>query len=157
MASVAPATTGVTCPFCGNKGRVVDTLTVKALLAISLEVIQPVIYRFCATPDCPAVYYAEAGEPVSTFTESQLRERVYQKSPLDEAVLICYCFYHTVGSIRAELLETGQSTVIEKVTAGTQAGWCACDIRNPQGSCCLGNVRTLVKRLSVEIEPLAAS
>jgi hypothetical protein len=139
------------CPVCGNKGRVVDTLTVKALLAVTLAGIRPTVYRFCAIPDCPAVYYAEDGEQV--FAETELRERVYQKSPLDEAVLVCYCFYHTLGSIRTELCEAGRSTVIERVTTGTQAGLCACDIRNPQGSCCLGNLRALVKRIAAELEP----
>jgi hypothetical protein len=142
------------CPLCGIKGKRVDTLTVKALLAISLAAIRPGSYRFCATPDCLVVYYTEEGEQV--FTETELRERVYQKSPQDRGVLVCYCFYHTLRSIRAELLETGSSTIAEQITAGIEAGACACDIRNPQGSCCLGNVRTVVKRLTAELELLAA-
>ena len=52
------------------------------------------------------------------FTEDDLRERVYQKDPDDKESTICYCFKHT------------------------------CDIRNPQGACCLGNVRAAVKRFS---------
>ena len=34
--------------------------------------------------------------------------------------------------------------MIAAVEAGIRAGKCACDIRNPQGSCCLGNVRAVV-------------
>lgn len=30
------------------------------------------------------------------------------------------------------------------ITAGIRAGQCACDLRNPQGICCLGNVRRLI-------------
>lgn len=142
------------CPNCGLKGRRVDTLTVKALLSVSLITIRPGAYRFCTTPDCSAVYYSEDGGQV--FSEVDLRERVYQKSSLDETVLVCYCFYHTLGSIRAELLETRSSTIAEQVTAGIEAGACACDIRNPQGSCCLGNVRTLVKRMAAELKPTSA-
>src|SRR5687767_3942740 len=131
------------CPLNHVKGRPVDTLTLKALLNESLEAIQPISYRFCALTDCPIVYYAEDGR--QTFTENQLRELVYQKRPNDEAVMVCYCFYHTIGSIRAEWQATGRSTVVERITAAIQAGQCACDIRNPQGACCLGNVHHLLK------------
>ena len=82
---------------------------------------------------------------------------VHQKHPDDDYVFVCYCFRHTPGSIRAELVETGQRTVVETVTEGTQGGQCACDIRNPQGSCCLGNVRATVKRTKLELEAAAVS
>ena len=83
--------------------------------------------------------------------ENLLRERVYQKHPIDDDVLVCYCFRHTVGGIRAEMAATGSSTVIERITASIQAGQCACDIRNPQGECCLGNVREVVRRVKAEL------
>ena len=51
--------------------------------------------------------------------------------------LICYCFQHTVGSIRKELEQTGVSTVILDQWL-IELRHCACDIRNPQGDCCLG-------------------
>jgi hypothetical protein len=78
-----------------------------------------------------------------------LRESVFQKQPYRDETLVCYCFQHTVGSIRAEIIQTGVSTVIDQIMAGIQAGQCACDIRNPQGSCCLGNVRRLVRRFQI--------
>ena len=62
-------------------------------------------------------------------------------------MFVCYCFRYTPGSIRAEIEATGHSTVVDAINEGIQAGQCACDIRNPQGSCCLGNVRAVVKRI----------
>ena len=132
------------CPRCGQKGQQIDTLTVKALLAISLEHIRPTSYRFCRTEDCPVVYFSADGQ---VFEEEALRERVHQKHPLADDVFVCYCFRHTPGSIRTELETTGKSTVIERIRAGIDAGQCACEVRNPQGSCCLGNVTKLVRRL----------
>ena len=128
-----------------------DTITVKALLKVPLTDVRDVPYRFCRTPECPTVYYAtDAGQ---TFEEVALRERVHQKHPTDEAVFICYCFRHTPGSIRAELRETGRSTAVARITAGITAGQCACEIRNPQGTCCLGNMQTAVKRIKSERTP----
>lgn len=142
---VAPEIQTGTCPSCGRKGKVVDGQTVKALLAVSLLQVTREPYLFCRTPECPVVYFSADG--MQTFTTEQVRERVYQKEPQAEDVPVCYCFRHTVGSIRAEIEHTGGSTVVEEIMAGTRAGYCACDIRNPQGACCLGNVGALVKQL----------
>jgi len=135
------------CPTNGVIGKRVDTQIVKAMLSISLNILTAESYRFCADPDCPTVYYSEDGQQF--FGEDVLRERVYQKHADDKEISICYCFHHTVGSIGSEIAESGKSTVVEEITAGIKAGQCACDIRNPQGSCCLGNVRAFVKDFSI--------
>jgi hypothetical protein len=38
---------------------------------------------------------------------------------------------------------------VDDIDTGINTGQCACDLRNPQGSCCLGNVRGLIKRLQI--------
>ena len=140
---VLPKTSVVACPTNQKVGKRVNTQTVKAMLALPLTEIRSVPYWFCPDPACPTVYYGEDG--LQTFSEKDLRERVYQKNPQDENVFVCYCFQHTPKSIRAEINTAGKSLVSEYITAGIQAEQCACDVRNPQGSCCLGNVRQIVK------------
>ncbi|MFQ5664572.1 MAG: hypothetical protein ACE5HL_12170 [Terriglobia bacterium] len=135
----------VLCPACGQKGKLVGALTLKALLAVPLTQLRGVEYAFCGTPDCPTVYYSVDGQ--QRFGEDALRERVHQKHQAADDVFVCYCFRHSPGGIRAELVATGHSSVVASVTAGIQAGQCACEIRNPQGSCCLGNVRAAVQRI----------
>lgn len=138
----------VPCPTNQQVGKPVDTLTLKALLAASLTQLTATDYFFCRDPHCPTVYYS--GDGTQLFSEADLRERVFQKHPDDDDVWACYCFRHTVGEVRASVQATGSTSVIEAINAGIQAGQCACDIRNPQGSCCLGNVRALVRRFEVE-------
>ncbi len=125
-----------------------DTVTLKVLLAVPLTEVRPVSHFFCRTADCPTVYFAADGE--QRFHEGMLRERVHQKHSGGEDVFVCYCFRHTRRSIKAELSRTGRTSVVESITAGIQAGKCACEIRNPQGSCCLGNVRTVVHQLTAD-------
>jgi len=115
------------------------------MLAVSLRHVQDILYRFCASPDCDVVYYSD--DSAQTFTTHQVRERVYQKEPETDDVLICYCFQHTPGGIRQQFAQSNHETIIGDINAGIQAGQCACDWRNPQGNCCLGNVRQLVRRL----------
>lgn len=119
------------CPTNGRPGRGVDSLTLKALLAVPLTELTAGEYFFCPAAECPTVYYrADGGQH---FDEADLREAVFQKHPANETSLVCYCFRHAVGSIRRNLLQTGSSTVVEQITAGIRAGQCACDLRNPQG------------------------
>jgi hypothetical protein len=132
------------CPVCGEKGKPVQGQTVKALLSVSLREVQDGEYLFCKTQTCPVVYFSPDGE--QTFTVEQVRERVYQKEPDAEEVFVCYCFRHTVGDIRAASSET-RAALVDDINTGINAEQCACDLRNPQGSCCLGNVRGLIKRL----------
>lgn len=140
------------CPICGEKGKPVQGQTVKALLSVSLRQVQDEAYLFCKTPTCPVVYFLPGGE--QTFRVEQVRERVYQKEPVSEDVVVCYCFRHTVADIRAASPES-RLEIVEDINQGISTGQCACDLRNPQGSCCLGNVRGLIKSIdshSNEIE-----
>jgi hypothetical protein len=147
------AAQAVSCPHCQRAGKPVTPLTLKALLAVPLTDVRETDYRFCRTPTCPVVYYSVDGE--QRFSEEDVRERVHQKHPHDDDVFVCYCFRHTPGSIKGELSATGQSTVVATITAGIHGGHCACDVRNPQGSCCLGNVRAVVQRLQAQGGPSA--
>lgn len=140
-----PKNTATTCPVCGERGQRVATATLKALLAVSLrEVRENAVYRFCPQADCEVVYFRADGEQV--FRLPDVRVRVYQKEPHADDVLICYCFQHTAGAVRGS---SGQA-IVDDINAGIAAGQCACDWRNPQGNCCLGNVRALLKSLETE-------
>jgi len=141
-------TDNTTCPVCGKKGPNVDGATVKSMLAVSLRHVQNITYRFCANADCDVVYY---NEDAQTFTTHEVRERVYHKEPESDDVLICYCFQHTPGDIRQQFSKSNHQTIIDDINTGIQVGQCACDWRNPQGNCCLGNVRQFVKQLETTI------
>jgi len=132
------------CPVCGKKGKPVQRQTVKALLSVSLRAVQDIEYLFCKTQECPVVYFSPGGP--QTFTVEQVRELVYQKVPDREDVFICYCFRHTMGEIRSASPQS-RKDLLNDISTGINAGQCACDLRNPQGSCCLGNVRGLIKSI----------
>ena len=132
------------CPECGKIGKPVQEQTLRALLAVSLRDVQDLQYLFCRTQTCSVVYFSTNGQ--QTFVIDQVREKVYQKEPENEDVFICYCFRHTVGDLRAASPEE-RIAIVDDINTGINSGQCACDLRNPQGSCCLGNVRTMIKRL----------
>ena len=133
-----------TCPQCHQSGKPVQGQTVKAMLLVSLREVQDGEYLFCKTKTCPVVYFTLNGGQV--FTIDQVRERVYQKEPDADEVFVCYCFRHTVGEMR-QASSAERTALVDDINTGIQAEQCACDLRNPQGSCCLGNARGLIKRL----------
>ena len=132
------------CPKCVKVGKPVEEQTVKALLSVSLREVQQTQYFFCRTQTCPVVYFSAHGE--QAFTIEQVRERVYQKEPESEDIFICYCFRHTIGDLRASSPQE-RIAIVDDINTGINTGQCACDLRNPQGSCCLGNIRAMIKRL----------
>lgn len=149
-----PARALSACPECGQPGKPVEGQTVKALLAVSLRETRASAYLFCRTRACPVVYFSVDG--AQRFTVPQVRERVYQKEPDTDEVFVCYCFRHTVGQVRSAP-PASRAAILDDINTGIQAGQCACDLRNPQGSCCLGNVRGLIKRLEASARVTAPS
>jgi len=132
------------CPTNGKPGYPVHVNTLKGLLASSLIGLRPTSYRFCPDPDCTTVYYSDDG--LQVYDESTLKEKVYQKHPDDKDVLVCYCFGYTLRHITSEITENRPSSIPAVIIKGVRDGKCACNIRNPQGRCCLGNVKSLIER-----------
>lgn len=130
------------CPACGAKGKPVSLATVGAMAKTEVPAVKLSAqeYRLCRTPDCPVVYYA--GE--IRIEKSELRVPVHFKERNYEGP-VCYCFNHTVASIRAEIQTRRHSTVEAMVAQEVKAGRCACEVRNPAGTCCLGDVRRAVQ------------
>ncbi len=134
------------CPFSGTQGRKLDGVTVKSMLSISLQNVHNTSYYFCREPNCDVVYFSEDGQQV--FRTHEIRERVYQKEAHNSDVPICYCFRYTPADVERDVHDTSGTQVIEAIKQGIREEQCACDLRNPQGDCCLGNVIALAKQMS---------
>ncbi len=64
---------------------------------------------------------------------------------------VCYCFNHTVASIRGEIQTKGHSTAQGMITQEVKAGRCACEVKNPAGACCLGDVTRVVRAINSQL------
>ncbi len=150
----ADATASVACPACGTKGKDVKPITIESLVVeqARLRVGRSDGFRFCAEPSCEVAYYhADSG---ALIAREEVRVRIGQKV-MESPRPICYCFEHTIEEIDAEVLATGRSTVAEDITAKCRQGLDRCEESNPQGSCCLGNVRRAEKQAPAGTAPAA--
>ncbi|MBI3130305.1 MAG: hypothetical protein HYZ13_03010 [Acidobacteria bacterium] len=136
------------CPACGTEGKPVKPVTLRALLQSHLQgAVRDEVYRFCAHPDCALVYFSAGGD--QTFARADLTVRVGVKERSEPRPL-CYCFGHSAESMREEWSRTGKSTVLEAIKAEVKAGTCHCEVTNPGGGCCLGDITKAVKALTTE-------
>jgi len=133
------------CPETGTQGKKVDSATIKSMMKTSLRDVLDKQYYFCDRPECDIVYFAENSEHL--IRTSEIRELVYQKEAHCGDVKICYCFQHTTSEIEQAVYDGNEQIILDNINEGIKAGQCACDWRNPQGNCCLGNVRNLIKAL----------
>ncbi len=139
--SKAPAV--MACPVNGARSKQVDMLTVKSLVRHLPLGMPNTQYYFCEAPSCDAVYF-----PLDTqaplFRRGDLVVRVGAKE-IEGPLLVCYCFGFTRQDIWDEIRSTGKSTVVKRITAEVEAGRCACEVKNPSGKCCLGDVTRTIK------------
>jgi hypothetical protein len=128
------------CPVCQEKGKGVLLITLKAMLKPdALETIETESsYVFCSNPACEVVYFSDE----QTYGKDTLKVPVFQKDhALD--VPVCYCF----GWTRERLIQAVKYNQhpIDHIRHHIQANRCGCEVNNPQGACCLGNVSTFLR------------
>lgn len=142
------------CPVCGLQGRKVKAITPASLLteAAKLRLDGSDGYRYCKSGSCKVVYFRDSDG--TRFTTDDLKVPVFQKSTHDSRT-VCYCFDHTVASIREEIRLTGTSKIPDTITEKCRKGLDRCVELNPQGACCLGNVKQVVKEAGDRTESLS--
>lgn len=157
MASETATAKRLECPSCRLKAKRVSTATLSSLLSDEFaqrfktdghaccasegegctSIKGDTGWRFCDSTDCNVVYFSEDDDTV--FDKSQLKVAVGVKEAAGERPL-CYCFGHSVGSIKEELRTKGSSGALENIRAKMKDPGCRCETENPSGSCCLGSV-----------------
>ena len=134
----APARAG--CPSCGQQGRRVERATVGALARLEVEAprLAAKHSRFCETRTCPVVYFSAQGVVIE---RDEVRVAVHQKDDGPD-VPLCYCFDYTRARLARE-----REGALAFVSAEVKARRCACDVKNPSGRCCLGDLRRFLRAL----------
>jgi hypothetical protein len=131
------------CPECGQLGKSVQQITLGALLKPEKrpEIPKQKEFCFCRNTACAVVYFVPDRV---LFQKDDLSVPVGLKEPKNPKAPVCYCFGWTPEKIQAEIRTTGKSSAIDQIKAQVKASNCYCEVTNPQGSCCLGNVSQAV-------------
>jgi len=139
----------VACPKCHEKAKGVLAKTVEHLLTHEAKEKCDSFdgFYYCKTPSCEVVYFRE-GE---ILTQNDMSVTVGLKEGATPAT-VCYCFEWTKEKITEELKATGETTALEDIKAKMENPGCSCEILNPSGGCCLGDVGKAIKEIKKTLE-----
>jgi hypothetical protein len=138
----SPATTGLACPVSSTPTMPVGMVTVRQH-AILTE-LPETAFAFCESARCRVVYVGADG---TLIEKAQLRTRVGVKETA-EPIPVCYCFDFTAAQIAEDLRERGRSTIRDYIQEQVRARGCRCEITNPSGRCCLGDIGRVLSALA---------
>lgn len=99
-------------------------------------------FGFCEVPSCDVVYVGADG---TLIRKEQMSTRVGIKET-ENPIPVCYCFEFTAAQIAEDVRQHGCSTIRDYIQEQVRAGRCRCEITNPAGRCCLGNVGRVVSQ-----------
>jgi len=133
------------CKKCGNKGKSVKRITLENLVKESkLKDIKDLDgFYFCETPSCKVVYFNNKQEVYLQKEDIKVRVGIKEK---EGPIPVCYCFGWTQERIFNQIKQKGYTTALQEINAKVKAGECACEIKNPSGRCCPGEVSKVVKK-----------
>jgi len=128
------------------KASPISALTVKSLVRDHTRVSPGGEYWLCRSQGCDVVYLSDK----ATFRKQDLKVRVGFKEQQDP-IPLCYCFDYTRAEISRDLALHGETDIPERIKEEIQRGFCACEVKNPSGKCCLGDVNRAVKELPPQV------
>ena len=149
VSEVTDAPPSADCPESGTASRKIQRRTMEHLVKSDrIGGMADTQYYYCADSDCPVVYFT--GEEGRNFTTVDLKVKVFAKDSGGD-VCVCYCYDWTRDRIKNELAETGRSTASSEISEKVRDSLCECDIKNPKGTCCLGDVNRVVREAKEEL------
>ncbi|MFQ5915343.1 MAG: (2Fe-2S)-binding protein [Nitrospinota bacterium] len=137
------------CPSCSEQG--VECVGPKKVPKITLtSLVKPEHHKdiptgqtfFCTQKDCETVYFDAEGHQIK---KDQLSVKVWQKEEAGD-IPVCYCFDYSAKDIMEDAQRHSPPTIPLIIRDKIKAELCECETKNPQGSCCLGNVAFWVKQ-----------
>ena len=82
-----------------------------------------------------------------TYLTSEIKVSIHQKDNSFD-IPVCYCFGWTKEKIKQYVENGFTPNPLEHIRENIKENRCGCEVNNPQGSCCLGNVTNYIKSIS---------
>ncbi len=129
------------CPNCGKEGKAVPLITIRAQVRRDHHrYSQLTTGYYCTSAEDDLVYYFADSD--TTIWKTDLVEPGPVKGKGDDT-MICFCFRHRRQEILDDYRKNGKSVIEIQIRKKVKAGACSCEVSNPAGKCCLGNVRSV--------------
>lgn len=132
----------VPCPNCSQNAKGVLGKTLEHLLNEEAKRKLTCFdgFHFCTTATCEIIYFRDN----EILVQKDLSVTVGCKDGASPAT-VCYCFHWTKEKIKAQLETNGVTSALEDIKEKMKSIGCSCEILNPSGECCLGDVAKAIK------------
>ena len=136
----------VSCPKCQLLAKGVLSKTVEHLLTEEAKSTFSCFegFHFCKTPTCEVVYFRDE----QIITQKEMSVLVGHKV-CQGATPATNCFEWTREKIKTEIDATGDSTALGDIKEKMESVGCSCEVLNPSGGCCLGDVGKVIKEIKM--------
>ncbi len=130
------------CPKCSQKAKGVLGKTLKYLLRddAKIELSSYDGFSYCKTPSCKVIYFKKD----VILTQKDIKVEVGLKDGANPANM-CYCFGWTKEKIIKDIEVNGKSLALQDIKRKMNTIGCLCEIKNPSGNCCMGDISKVVK------------
>jgi len=139
----------VLCPTCHEKAKGVLGKTLHALLTDRAKAKLSCTdgFYYCKTASCKSIYFRDE----EVLTQEDIAVIVGLKEGASPAT-VCYCFEWTKEKIKTEIIENKESIALADIKAKMENPGCSCEVLNPSGGCCLGDVTKAIKEIKKELD-----
>ncbi|KOS62263.1 (2Fe-2S)-binding protein [Lysinibacillus agricola] len=127
-------------------GAKFELITIKSMMKPSVlgSINAMENHYFCATKDCHVIYFDSCNKE---YLLSDIKVDVHQKND-SFSTPVCYCFGWTKEKIKHYVENELTPSPLQHIRENIKENRCGCEVNNPQGSCCLGNVTKYIKGLT---------
>ena len=126
------------CPQCRQKGHKVENDTMIHHVK-DISKMGDGGYSYCSNPQCDVVYFRNE----ETFTTRMINKEIGFKYSASEQATVCFCYNYP----KSELYD---DTLIDKINIRIDNYGNRCDIRNPNGKCCIKEIKKMQKEKKEE-------
>ncbi len=135
------------CPECDALGRATPLATItsmrRSMRPIPADRVREAEapWRACLSSACPVAYYGAS----ATISVTEVSATVHHKARSPDP-LICFCFEYRISALERSMHGTHSvNPIVLEIQSRCREGLGQCQIKNPEGRCCLRNIAQVLK------------
>lgn len=98
-------------------------------------------WRACLSSACPIAYYGASTTILVTEVSATAHHKARAPDPL-----ICFCFEYRISALERSMLGPDSvNPIVLEIQSRCREGLGQCQIKNPEGRCCLRNIAQVLK------------
>ncbi|PHR71083.1 MAG: hypothetical protein COA66_10200 [Arcobacter sp.] len=136
------------CPSCNQKAKTVPVSAVSHFVNddVKKHISSLDGFHFCNTPTCDVIYFKKG----QILKQSDVKFSIGIKENSKPAT-VCFCFNWSKERIEDQIRDSGTTTALEEIKEKVKNKACNCEVQNPKGKCCMGDVKKAIEDIKIKL------